>query len=120
MKQFLVILLSVITFNSYSQDGLCAWVTTDSTDALISIFNSDSFCREDICRYMYNRIVDENLVERPYQIILEGDIVVMGEVFISRGDKSIVYDFYVDKILYSNGKTYVSERFEKPKINNKY
>lgn len=115
MRKLLILLLfSVLTLNTNAQDGLCAWVRYDSVDVMVNIFNSDTNCRPDICRYFYNRAIDDYLTQRPYNIMLEGDVIVMGELFITRGDTYMLCSFYVDKILYPNGTQYEHIRFKKP------
>jgi hypothetical protein len=116
MKKLLVVLLSLITLNTQAQDGLCAWVKVDSVDVMVSIYNSDPNCRPDLCKYIYNRAIDERLSQRPYNIMLADNVLVLGEMFITRGDKYMLCTFYVDRILYPNGTTYEHKRYEKPSL----
>lgn len=114
MKKLLLILLSLITLNIYSQDGLCGYINDDSTSVFISIYNSDANHRNEICSYVYDCIADESCYSRIYVIIFPDNSTISGELFITEGVGYILYNFYVDSIIYPNGLIYTDKRYSKP------
>jgi hypothetical protein len=121
MKKLLLVLLIFVSTQMYSQDGLCGFIDNDSTDIFISTFNSDSFNRDEICMYMYELIVDDKCRQRTYALLLDNGTTIIGDIVISEVINYILYDFYVDRIIYSNGLVYENKRFIKPQTNkNKY
>ncbi len=117
MKKLLLVLLTFASTQMYSQDGLCSFIDDDSTDIFISTFNSDPFNRSEICTYMYELIVEDKCRQRTYALLLDNGTTIIGDMVISQGTNYILYDFYVDRIIYSNGLVYEDRRFVKPKTN---
>ena len=121
MKKLLLVLLTFVSTQIYSQDGLCSVIDNDSTDIFISTFNSDPFNRNEICTYMYELIIDDKCCQRTYALLLDNGTTIIGDMVISEGINYYLYEFYVDRIIYSNGLVYENKRFIKPQTNkNKY
>ena len=114
MKKLLVILLSVFTLNTSAQDGLVKYIDTDSTDTFISIYNSPADTRVDIAKTLYNMIIQQPEFKTGDYIFVIDENVIRGEMFMMEGSNYILYDFYIDEVRYSDGKSYRATRHQKP------
>ena len=114
MKKLLVILLSVFTLNTSAQDGLAKYIDTDSTDTFISIYNSPADTRVDIAKTLYDMILQQPEFKTGDYIFVIDENVIRGEMFMMEGSNYILYDFYIDEVRYSDGKSYRATRHQKP------
>lgn len=114
MKKLLVILLSVFTLNTSAQDGLAKYIDTDSTDTFISIYNSPADTRVDIAKTLYDMIIQQPEFKTGDYIFVIDENVIRGEMFMMEGSNYILYDFYIDEVRYSDGKSYRATRHQKP------
>ena len=114
MKKLLVILFSTLALNTSAQDGLAKYIDTDSTDTFISIYNSPADTRVDIAKTLYNMIIQQPEFKTGDYIFVIDENVIRGEMFMMEGSNYILYDFYIDEVRYSDGKSYRATRYQKP------
>jgi hypothetical protein len=113
MKKLLVILLSVFTLNTSAQDGLAKWMDTDSVDTFISVYNSSVDTRVGIADLFSEEAKQNKLQASTYRIIVN-EAVVKCETFIIISETYVLFDIYVDEIIYPNGTIYTATRHKKP------
>ena len=114
MKKLLVILFGVLALNTSAQDGLTKYIDTDSTDTFISIYNSPADTRVDIAKTLYDMILQQPEFKTGDYIFVIDENVIRGEMFMMEGSNYILYDFYIDEVRYSDGKSYRATRHQKP------
>jgi hypothetical protein len=118
MKYFLSILFLFFSKFGMTQDGLYYFTQKGKKDTIVSIYNSSSTERIPIGDSLVTRIkkglIEDNSI---FLLKLKDRTIVEGEVFITESRKNIIYDLYVDKITYPNGKFYITKRFFKNKSN---
>jgi hypothetical protein len=116
MKKILIILLFfLLPIISYAQDGVYAIVKSWRKSNLVSVFNSTHDERYFIGDFFCLKIdKNEKIKEGNYNFLnLEGT-KIFGELFIYDEGRTILYEFYVDKIVYSDGRNYSAQRVDKP------
>jgi hypothetical protein len=113
MKKLLVILLSVFTLNTLAQDGLAKWMDTDSVDTFISVYNSSVDTRVGIADLFSEEAKQNKLQASTYRIIVN-EAVVKCETFIIISETYVLFDIYVDEVIYPNGNIYTATRHKKP------
>lgn len=114
MKKTLFLLSIFISTLMTAQDGLSGWVDTDSVDTFISIYNASTDTKSDIFDHYAEYISIGDLTTGKFTITINNTIVY-GETFITISSTNhVLYDIYVDKILYHDGSTYLSTRHKKP------
>ncbi len=113
MKKLLVILFSVLALNTSAQDGLAKWMDTDSVDTFISVYNSSVDTRVGIADLFSEEAKQNKLQASTYRIIVN-EAVVKCETFIIISETYILFDIYVDEIIYPNGTIYTATRHKKP------
>jgi hypothetical protein len=111
-KLYLILIITISTLISNAQDGIARYITTDSTDIFISVYNSSFDVRKPLVDTLYNVISNEPKIGN-YVFTIDKSIIY-GEMFIQKETTYIIYDFYVDYIQYPNGITYNTTRFKKP------
>ena len=116
MKKILIILLFfLLPIISYTQDGVYGIVKSWRKSHLVSVFNSTHgeryFIGDFFCLKIDN---NEKIKEGNYNFVNSEGTKVFGELFIYDEGKTILYEFYVDKIIYSDGRNYSVQRFTKP------
>jgi len=120
-KLCLILIIAISALITNAQDGIARYITTDSTDTFISVYNSSFDVRKPLVDTLYNIISNEPRIG-DYVFIINKSIVY-GEMFIQKGLTYNLYDFYVNYIQHPDGSIYRATRFEKPQglINyNKY
>ena len=115
MKKIILLLFLLIPFVTFSQDGVYAIVKSWRKSNLVSVFNSTHDERYFIGDFFCLKIdKNEMIKEGNYNFLnLEGT-KIFGELFIYDEGRTILYEFYVDKIVYSDGRNYSVQRFTKP------
>lgn len=114
MKKLLVILLSVFTLNISAQDGLVKYIDTDSTDTFISIYNSPADTRIETANLLYVIAIQQLESKTGNYMFNVNEALIRGELFITKNSNYILYDFYIDEVRYSDGKSYRATRHQKP------
>lgn len=116
MKKVLFILIILFTQNNLlSQDGVYGIIKTWRKSHLVSVFNSTHDERYFIGDFFCLKIDNgEKIEEGAYNFLNSEGTKIFGELFIYHEGKTILYDFYVDKIAYSDGRYYSVNRFIKP------
>ena len=120
-KLCLILIIAISTLITNAQDGIARYITTDSADTFISVYNSSFDVRKPLVDTLYNIINNEPRIGNYIFIINKS--IVYGEMFIQKGLTYNLYDFYVNYIQHPDGSIYRATRFEKPQgpINyNKY
>jgi hypothetical protein len=120
-KLCLILIIAISTLITNAQDGIARYITTDSIDIFISVYNSSFDVRKPLVDSLYNIINGEPRIGNYIFIINKS--IVYGEMFIQKGLTYNLYDFYVNYIQHPDGSIYRATRFEKPQglINyNKY
>jgi hypothetical protein len=111
-KLCLILIIAISTLITNAQDGIARYITTDSIDIFISVYNSSFDVRKPLVDTLYNIINNEPRIGNYIFIINKS--IVYGEMFIQKEPTYIIYDFYVDCIQYPNGIIYNTTRFKKP------
>lgn len=113
MKKLLLLLFSALAINTSAQDGLARWIDTDSIDVFVSIYNSPMDTRIEIADLFLNEVKQNKLQASTHKIIV-GEAMVKCETFIIISETYILFDIYVDEVIYSNGNIYTATRHKKP------
>ena len=116
MKKILIILLFfLLPIMSLAQDGVYGIIKTWRKSHLVSVFNSTHgeryFIGDFFCLKIDN---NEKIKEGNYNFVNSEGTKVFGELFIYDEGRTILYEFYVDKIVYLDGRNYSVQRFVKP------
>jgi hypothetical protein len=114
MKKLLLIFLTLGPLSLPAQDGIAMWFDTDSIDTFISIYNSPFDTRIETVDVFTDEVQVGNLRAETFAIIVNSGALVIGETFVTISKTYILYDIYIDKVTYSDGKTYSATRHEKP------
>lgn len=116
MKKILIILLFfLLPIISYAQDGVYGIVKSWRKSNLVSVFNSTHDERYFIGDFFCLKIdKNEKIKAGNYNFVNSEGTKVYGELFIYDEGRTILYEFYVDKIVYSDGRNYSVQRFVKP------
>jgi len=114
-KLFIVLTIVFSSLTSFSQDGLYGIIKTWRKSNLVSVFNSTHgeryFIGDFFCLKIDN---NEKIKEGNYNFVNSEGTKVFGELFIYDEGRTILYEFYVDKIVYLDGRNYSVQRFVKP------
>jgi hypothetical protein len=113
MKKLLVILFGVLALNASAQDGLARWIDTDSLDVFISVYNSPVDTRVGVADLFLEEAKQDKFQASTYKIII-GEAVVKCETFIIISETYVLFDIYVDEVIYPNGNIYTATRHKKP------
>ena len=115
MKKIILLLFLLIPFVTFSQDGVYGIIKTWRKSHLVSVFNSTHDERYFIGDFFCLKIdKNEKIKEGNYNFVNSEGTKVYGELFIYDEGRTILYEFYVDKIVYSDGRNYSVQRFTKP------
>lgn len=112
-KLYLISIMVIFTSIVRAQDGIARYITTDSIDIFISVYNSSSDVRKPLVDTLYNIILNNEPKIGDYVFNINNSITY-GEMFIQKESTYVLYDFYVDSIQYLNGTIYNTIRFKKP------
>ncbi len=113
MKKLLLLLFSVLAINTSAQDGLARWIDTDSIDIFISIYNSPMNTRIGVADLFLDEIKQDKIQASNYKIIVN-EAIVKCETFVTISETYILFDIYVDEVIYPNGNIYTATRHKKP------
>ncbi len=109
---FIIVFLSL---TSFSQDGVYGIIKTWRKSHLVSLFNSNQEERFFIGDYFCGKIdKNEKVTDGYYNFVNSQGTKVYGQLFIYDEGRTILYEFYVDKIVYLDGRNYSTQRFVKP------
>jgi|DEB19_MinimDraft_3_1074340.scaffolds.fasta_scaffold58258_3 hypothetical protein len=115
MKHLLVGLLLLVTSTVKSQDGLYTFfIDEDGRDTLISFFNSSPAELHPIANNLITSIIAGDIKANLYTLHLPGDIIVDGQMYVTKKWSYIAFDFYVIRIRYPNGRVYEASRIKRP------
>ncbi len=115
MKKIILLLFLIIPFVSFSQDGIYSIIKSGRKSNIVSVFNSTHGERYFIGDYFCEKIAKKDKLKEGYYNFNNPDNTkIYGELFIYDEGKTILYEFYVDKIIYSDGRNYSVQRFVKP------
>jgi len=116
MKKFIIVFLILFTsIFAKAQDGIYGIVNSWVKSNVVSVFNSTHDERYFIGDFFCSKIdKNEKIKEGNYNLVNYEGTKVFGELFIYDEGKTIFYEFYVDKIVYSDGRNYSAQRFVKP------
>ena len=122
MKKLLLILLTTLSLQSYSQDGLARWFDTDSIDSFISIFNAPPGMQHEIGDTIFKNTIITNKIKTTtyYEFRSITGALIVGDILVIKGDKYVLYEYYVDEVIYDDGKRYHTNRRPKPSFLNNY
>lgn len=114
-KLFFIIIILFSSLTLSAQDGIYGIIKTWRKSHLVSVFNSNQDERFFIGDYFCGKIdKNEKIVSGNYNLVNSEGTKVYGELFIYDEGRTILYEFYVDKIIYSDGRNYSTQRFVKP------
>jgi hypothetical protein len=113
MKKLLLILFSALAINTSAQDGLARWIDTDSVDIFISVYNSPANTRSGVADLFLNEVIQNKIQASTYKIIVD-EAIVKCETFVITSETYIIFDIYVDEVIYPNGNIYTVTRHKKP------
>jgi hypothetical protein len=114
-KLFFILIIVFANLVSSAQDGVYGIIKTWRKSHLVSVFNSTHDERYFIGDFFCLKIdKNEKIKEGNYNFVNSEGTKVFGELFIYDEGRTILYEFYVDKIVYSDGRNYSTQRFVKP------
>lgn len=116
MKKFTIVFLILLTsIFAKAQDGLYGIVKTWEKTNLVSVFNSDYNERLFVGDFLCSKVSKgQKITAGHYNFVDSLNTKVYGELFIYDEGETVLYEFYVDKIMYSDGRNYSMQRFTKP------
>ena len=123
MKHLLLALMLTIGFAASAQvDGMFAFTLDGEQDVIFSMYNASPDIRNELKDYLMEAIQGYEVVDGIWIIDLpNSNSKVLGDLFLTKTQTCVLFDFYVDEVKYSDGTTYHAERFTKPlRILNKY
>ena len=123
MKHLLLALMLTIGFDTSAQvDGMFAFTLDGEQDVIFSMYNASPDVRNELKDYLMEAIQGYEVVDGIWIIDLpNSNSKVLGDLFLTKTQTCVLFDFYVDEVKYSDGTTYHAERFTKPlRILNKY
>lgn len=122
MKKLLVVLFSIFTLQSSSQDGLVRWLDTDTVDIFISVFNAPAGMHLEIGDTIFKQVVINDSLDYTchYEIRSITNSTIDGDLLIIRGEGYELYEYYVNEVIYDDGKRYHMYRRPKPNFLNDY
>jgi hypothetical protein len=112
-----------IGFDTSAQvDGMFAFTLDGEQDVIFSMYNASPDVRNELKDYLMEAIQGYEVVDGIWIIDLpNSNSKVLGDLFLTKTQTCVLFDFYVDEVKYSDGTTYHAERFTKPlRILNKY
>lgn len=122
----LALLMLVMGFNSHSQvdsetillgegDGLFAFTLAEPQDSFYHVYNSPPDIRGELRYYLFDVAYGYDVVDGVWKLHLaESGCDVVGEVFLTIEPSFVIFDFYVDEVIYPNGNVYRRRMYEKP------
>ena len=123
MKHLFLALMLVIGFGAKAQvDGLFAFTLDSYQDTLFSMYNVAPDMRDELKCYLIETAHGYDIVDGVWLINLpNSNSKILGDLFLTVTEKCVLFDFYVDEVKYSDGRTYHEERFKKPlRVVNQY
>lgn len=122
MKKLLILILTFFTLSASSQDGLVRWFDTDTVDTFISTFNAPPGMHLEIGDTIFKHTIIAHTIlsTSHYEIRSITGAIITGDLLVIKGDKYILYEYYVDEVIYDNGKRYHANRRPKPNFLNDY
>jgi len=123
MKHLLLALMLTIGFAASAQvDGMFAFTLDGEQDVIFSMYNVSPDIRNELKDYLMETIQGYEVVDGVWIIDLpNSNSKVLGDLFLTKTQTCVLFDFYVDEIKYPDGTSYRAERFIKPlRILNKY
>ena len=123
MKHLLLALMLTIGFAASAQvDGMFAFTIDEEQDIVFSMYNASPDIRNELKDYLMEAIQGYEVVDGVWIINLpNSNSKVLGDLFLTKTQTCVLFDFYVDEIKYPDGTSYRAERFIKPlRILNKY
>ena len=129
----LALLMLVMGFNSNAQvdsetylmgegDGMFAFTMSEPQDTFYQMYNSPPGIRNELRLLLLDIAYGYEVKDGTWYLHLaENNCDVVGEVFLEIGDSYVIFDFYVDETIYSDGSVTRRTTFKKPIRNlNKY
>lgn len=114
-KLIFTVIIVFLSLTSFSQDGVYGVIKTWRKSHLVSVFNSTPDERYFIGDFFCLKIdKNEKIKEGYYNFVNSEGTKVYGQLFIYYEGRTILYEFYVDKIVYLDGRNYSAQRFVKP------
>jgi len=114
-KLIFTVIIVFLSLTFFGQDGVYGIVKTWRKSHLVSLFNSNQEERFFIGDYFCGKIdKNEKVTDGYYNFVNSEGTKVYGELFIYDEGRTILYEFYVDKIVYLDGRNYSAQRFVKP------
>lgn len=122
----LALLMLVMGFNSNAQvssetyfmgegDGMFAFALSEPQDSFYHIYNSPFNVRRELSLYLLDVAYGYDVVDGIWNVHLaESGCNVVGEVFLTTAESYVIFDFYVDEVIYPDGTVYRRRTYEKP------
>lgn len=130
MKHLLLALLMLVMgFNSNAQvssetylmgegDGMFAFTLSEPQDTFFQMYNSPPSIRNELRLLLLDLAYGYNVKDGTWYLHLtENNCDVVGEVFLTTDTTYVIFDFYVDQVIYSDGSISRRTTFQKPTRN---
>jgi len=108
-----VLLLASFLF-SKAQDGMYYYITTKRKDYIISTYNSPTDVRYLVGDSLVKMVLNRTAEPGTYSFLFKNNVRIDAELFIDDTRTSALYDIYIDRVTYPDGKVYIADRFIKP------
>lgn len=114
-KLIFTVIIVFLSLTFFGQDGVYGIIKTWRKSHVVSVFNSSQDERYFIGDYFCLKIdKSEKLTNGYYNFSDKEGTKIYGELFIYDEGRTILYEYYVDKIVYFDGRNYSDNRFVKP------
>ena len=130
MKHLMIALLMLVMgFNSNAQvnsetylmgegDGMFAFTLSEPQDSIFQMYNCPPGNRRELRLLLLDIAYGYDVKDSTWSLHLtEGNCDVVGEVFLTKTKSCVIFDFYVDQVVYSDGSISRRTTFQKPTRN---
>lgn len=114
MKLVMTVMLCLAFLFSKAQDGMYYYITTKRKDFIISTYNSPTDVRYLVGDSLVKMVMNRTAEPGTYSFLFKDNTRIDAELFVDDSRSSALYDIYIDRVVYPNGKVYIADRFIKP------
>lgn len=114
MKLVMTVMLCLAFLFSKAQDGMYYYITTKRKDFIISTYNSPTDVQHLVGDSLVKMVMNRTAEAGTYSFLFKDNTRIDAELFVDDSRSSALYDIYIDRVVYPNGKVYIADRFIKP------
>lgn len=114
MKLVMTAMLCLAFLFNKAQDGMYYYITTKRKDYIVSTYNSPTDVRHLVGDSLVKMVMNRTANAGTYSFLFKDNTRIDAELFVDDSRSSALYDIYIDRVVYPNGKVYIADRFIKP------